>query len=143
MNLDTVPRVDREVIMTWEKATRALRSSRHETLHPEPAFIIASQAALQACLAVLRATGQQVIGRGQRQAIFSRVADLNAGELSRLARALDRMGKLRHEALYGSTIVIDAAQLAKMQELARRLFAAAYEWLRTTTPGLELTPPPG
>ncbi|HYH80438.1 MAG TPA: hypothetical protein VEX86_11600 [Longimicrobium sp.] len=140
--IEALPAADEEVASAWEKALRTLRSSRLEGLDVEPAFTLAYQSALQCCAAVLRAAGYRAIGRDHHHSIFAGVAALEAGELSRIARAADDMRVERHEAVYGSTVAIDHAQLEEMYDVAARMFAAAHAWLRAARPALDVAPPP-
>lgn len=140
--LEVLPAADDEVASSWDKALGSLRSARGPRVEVEPAFTLTYQAALQASAAVLRAAGYRAIGRDHHHSTFAGVAALEEGDLSRLARAIDGMRAERHEAVYASGVVIDADQLAKMREITRRLFAAAYGWLREARPALTLTPPP-
>jgi len=133
---------DADVSFLWEKGVRALRSSRAEILDPDSAFTLAYQAALQGSAAVLHAAGYRVVGRDHHHSIFAGVAALGAGDLSRAARDARDMRMERHDVVYGSEPPIEAEQLAEMQDVARRLFAAAHPWLREARPGLALTPPP-
>lgn len=141
--IEALPATDEEVASAWDKALRTLRSSRVAGLDVEPAFTLAYQAALQGAAAVLRAAGYRAVGRDHHHSIFAGVAALEAGELSHAARAGDDMRMERHDAVYGSTVVVDAAQLAEMHLAADRLFAAALAWLRAERPAVELPPPLG
>jgi hypothetical protein len=136
------PAADDEVAILWEKAVRALRSSRAEVLDLDTAFTVAYQATLQGSAAVLRAAGYRTVGRDHHHSIFAGVAALEAGELSRAARDANDMRLDRHDAVYG-TAMIEARKLGEMRDAAGRLFAAAYAWLANARPGLKLTPPPG
>lgn len=140
--IEAMPATDGEVASAWEKALRTLRSSRLEELDVEPAFTLAYQSALQGSAAVLRAAGYRAIGRDHHHSIFAGVAAMDVGELSRAARAADEMRADRHEAVYGSHVVIDPAQLADMHDVGTRLFAAAHAWLVVARPSLDLAPPP-
>lgn len=142
MHLDALRPIDRVVVLTWEKATRSLRSSRSEAVDPGSSFFLAEQAALQGSAAVLRAAGRWEIGRGYHYGILARVTAMDAGELSRAAREADRICADCREAVHGSGPPVDAGQLAEMQDIASQLFTAAYTWLRETRPSLGLTPPP-
>jgi hypothetical protein len=134
---------DDEVSSQWSKALRTLRSSRGSGLDTDSAFTLAYQAALQVASAVLRAAGYRAVGRDHHHSIFAGVSALDAGDLSRAARAADQMRLERHEAVYGSDVAIDEDRLAALHDLTRRLFTAAHAWLRESRPTLTLEPPPG
>jgi hypothetical protein len=142
MKQESIPAPDEAVDVTWTKALSSLRASRQTSIDPESAFALAHQSALQGALAVLRASGCHVAGRDQHHHPFSRVTALDAGELSRAARAVGRFRRVMGEVLYGP-VRIDAAQLAEMHSAAGRLLVAAHAWLREARPGLTLTSPGG
>ncbi|HEU4562442.1 MAG TPA: hypothetical protein VFS20_31720 [Longimicrobium sp.] len=131
---------DDEIAVFWEKAVRALRSSRAQDVDVDSAFSVAYNASLQGATAVLLGAGYRAVGRDHHHSIFAGVAALEAGELSRAARDADDMRQDRHNTYYGA-VMIELAQLAEMQDVAGRLLAAGHAWLADARPGLNLTDP--
>jgi hypothetical protein len=142
--IEPVAVVPGEVGSAWEAAVETLRDSVLEGMSNRTTFTVTYQAALQCCAAVLRGAGYRTTGRDHHHNSFAGVIALEAGDLSRAARDIDRMRLVRHGAVYGIEVTIKPEQVQQMREVTARLFIAAHAWLAETHPGLPFTsPPPG
>ncbi len=132
---------DDEVVVVWEKAIESYRASAKHGLTGDPALSLVYQAGLQAATAVVRAAGYRVRGSSHHYNTFAAVMALDLGELSSAARALDRVRKLRHEAVYGWKVRTSEEDLAATRSDARRLFVSGHRWLISQRPHLAASLP--
>jgi hypothetical protein len=132
-----------EIAALWAKAVQALENSRRG-LDPLIEFVVAYHAALQAGTSLLAARGYRPGGRDHHHNTFAGVGALAGGELSRVARVLDKLRLDRHEAVYGFQRELAEGDLEALREAVAVLMEEAYRRIPEAHPPLagKLVAPP-
>jgi hypothetical protein len=148
--IEAIPATDAEVLGRWRAAVVSYGDSCRG-LAPASRVTLAYQGALQAAIAVVRASGYRVKGAagGHHYLTFATVAALEQPVLSPLALGMSDRRRERHDSVYhwdqqpgeDRATHLDAAHV---DSSARQFLHAAYEWLCNSRPSIaaKLEPPP-
>lgn len=129
---------DTEVAAMWEKALLTLENSRRG-LDLAVEFAVAYMAALQAATALLYACGYRPSGRDHHHTAFAGAAAVGEGDLARAARELDGLRLGRHEAVYGSQLIVPEEQLQTLRDATVGLMREASRRIGAERPALAAT----
>jgi hypothetical protein len=130
---------DTEVATRWKIAIGSLETAELPGINVRNAVGECYQGALQAATAVLRCAGYTVIGAAHHHSTFAAVAALDAGELSQVARELNRLRARRHEAIYDWEIAVTPEDFDILFAHTRALFRHAHAYLTAARPALAST----
>lgn len=139
-HIEERPAAEGEVEGMWAKAIGTLESSAVPGLNPDARFTLAYQAALQACMAVMRAAGYQVRGEAHHHHTFGAVVALSIPGLEEAARKLNGIRQKRHSAIYDWESRLDEQDAEEIRTAAQRLLAHAEAWLAATYPNIASLP---